>query len=122
MEKLRLINQSRNSEIARSVQVADSFVCRAIGLLGKSHLSSGHSLWIKGSRWMGCNSIHTWFMRFAIDVVFVDQNLKVKAVYKNLPPWRMTIPVRGAQSVFELPAGTLSTIQTEVGDQLYVGN
>lgn len=122
MNQSKLFNKSKNTEIAQSVRVADSFFSRAKGLLGERELPSGRALWIKGSRLVDCNSIHTWFMRFAIDAVFVDKGLVVRAVYQDLRPWRMTWPVMGAQSVFELPAGTLRKAPVEIGDQLYVGN
>lgn len=115
---MRLLNSSRNLEVAHSVRVASNFVSRAKGLLGEKNLASGNALWIQGSRFVACNSIHTCFMRFAIDAVFVDRDLKVRAVYRDLGPWRMTWPASGATSVFELPAGTLSQKPVEVGDQL----
>lgn len=117
----KLLNKSRTNEVAQLVRVADSFYSRAKGLLGESNLPEGEALWIKGSRFVACNSIHTWFMRFAIDAVFVDKHLVVKAIYRDLRPWRLTAPVLGAWSVFELPAGALAKTTIEVGDQLHVG-
>ena len=122
MGTTRLLNQTKNAEVASQVRVADSFFTRAKGLLGESSLAAGSTLWIKGSRLVSCNSIHTWFMRFPIDAVFVDRSLKVRAVYRDLGPWRMTIPVLGAVSVFEFPAGTLAKCPVDVGDQLHVGD
>ena len=123
MKTLKLVNSSKNLEIAASVRVAAGFFERAKGLLGKSGLERGTALWIQGSRLVGCNSVHTWFMRFAIDVVFVDKRMVVKRVYRDLGPWRMTLPAYGAVSVFELPAGTLKEKPVDIGDQLnVVGN
>lgn len=119
---MKLINKTKNVEVADSVRVANTFFKRAKGLLGERELSRGSALWIQGSRLADCNSIHTWFMRFAIDAVFVDKNLVVKAVHHNLTPWRVTWPAIGAKSVFELPSGTLSERPVDIGDQLYVGN
>jgi uncharacterized membrane protein (UPF0127 family) len=118
----RLRNQNSAQVIADSVRVADSMFARAKGLLGEKSLPAGQTLWIKPGPLAPCNSIHTWFMRFAIDAVFVDKQLKVKAVYQNLGPWRMTMPALGADSVFELPAGTLTRTPVAIGDQLYVGD
>lgn len=119
---MKLINQSRDDiEIASDVRVAKSFFSRAKGLLGEREISRGSALWIQGSRFAGCNSIHTWFMRFPIDVIFVDRDLVVRSTHHGLGPWRMTAPVRGARSVFELPSGTLRDVPVEIGDQLYVG-
>ena len=117
----RLMNQTRGAEIVSDVRLAVSFGERTIGLMGKKTMNPNSTLWIQGSRFIPCNSIHTCFMRFAIDVVFVDRNLKVRAVFKDLSPWRMTRVVVGAQSVFEFAAGTLARSPIEVGDQLHVG-
>jgi len=114
--KPRLINSSKGLELAADLRCAKSFYARGKGLLGRSNLPMGEGLWI----WR-CTSIHTFFMRFAIDVVFVDENLIVKVIFQNVQPWRMTMPAWTSSSVFELPAGTLARCPTEVGDQMYVG-
>ncbi len=118
---MKLFNKSRGHEVAGEVRLARTFLERTLGLMGKKSMVEGSTLWIQGSRFIPCNSIHTCFMNFSIDAVFVDRELKVRAVYRDLKPWRMTAPVRGAQSVFELPGGTLSASPVEVGDQLHVG-
>ena len=118
---LKLHNKTRNVELATKLDVATSFWERTRGLLGRSNLPADEALWIQGTDLVGCNSIHTLFMRFAIDAVFVDRDLKVKKVYHDLGPWRMTWPARGAHSVFELPAGTLKSRPVEIGDELHVG-
>lgn len=97
--------------------VARSLKDRLVGLLGRSELPEGEGLWILRSP-----SIHTFFMRFPIDVVFVDRKMKVKAIYKNVVPWRWILPVWGADSVIELPAGTVTRKVLQVGDQLNVGH
>lgn len=71
--------------LASNLFTADGLVSRTKGLLGRKSLPLGEGLWIKR-----CNSIHTLFMRFAIDAVFVDDNLKVVSIYRNLKPWRIT--------------------------------
>ena len=101
--------------LASRLSTAGNFVSRSVGLLGKSSLPEGEGLWIKR-----CNSIHTFFMRFPIDAVFVDEGLRVVSVYRELKPWRITRLHFKASSVFELPAGTLATDGLEVGDQLSV--
>jgi uncharacterized membrane protein (UPF0127 family) len=111
-----LKNLKSQSTIAHHVLVASSFTERLTGLLGKTEFPKGHALWIERT-----NSIHTFFMKFSIDVIFVDKNLIVKSVHQNLKPWRMTVPVLGADSVFELTAGELKNLEIKKGDQLYVG-
>ncbi|MBL7687849.1 MAG: DUF192 domain-containing protein [Bdellovibrionaceae bacterium] len=100
--------------VVSELEVASSFAQRSKGLLGRASLPENQGLWIKR-----CNSIHTWFMRFAIDAVFVDSSLHVIHVYRNLPPWRVTLPRLKATSVIEVAAGTLP-LTLNPGDQLYV--
>ncbi len=113
----RLFNGTRNSEIAARVRVASSFFDRLKGLLGEDRLPDGETLWIER-----CKSIHTCFMRFPIDVVFVDDRLVVRKVCENVDPWRMTLPALRASSVFEMAAGTLRRKPVEIGDRLHVGD
>lgn len=100
--------------LIKEVEVANSFAERSRGLLGRASLPENQGLWIKR-----CNSIHTWFMRFAIDAVFVDSSLRVVHIYRNLPPWRVTLPRLKATSVIEVAAGTVPP-DLNPGDQLYV--
>lgn len=116
---MRLTNKTRTIENPAKVQNATTFFERTVGLIGTKKMASGTTLWIQGSRFIPCNSIHTFFMSFAIDVVFVDRDLQVKAIYRDIRPWRVTPVVKGAWSVFEFPAGAVTHI--EVGDQLHVG-
>jgi uncharacterized membrane protein (UPF0127 family) len=69
--------------------------------MGRKELPAGRALWIEP-----CNSIHMFFMRFAIDVLFLDREGKVKRVMLRLRPWRISPIVFGARCVIELPAGT----------------
>ena len=74
-------------------------------------------MWIKP-----CNSIHTFFMKFPIDVVFVDKNLKVRKVKRNVPPGKFIWPIFSAHSVFECAAGFLDAHPIQEGDQLHSGS
>ncbi|MBS4200971.1 DUF192 domain-containing protein [Bacillus sp. FJAT-49732] len=65
-----------------------------------------------------CNSIHMFFMRFAIDVVFLDQANKVVKVVSGLQPWKMVPPVRNAYATLELPTGTITHQHISVGDTI----
>jgi uncharacterized protein len=82
------------------------------GLLGRSGLEPGEGLLIRPT-----NSVHMFFMRFAIDVVFVDRDLVVKKVVETLRPWRMA-GCRGARAAVELPAGEAARRGITVGEQL----
>ncbi len=112
----KLENSTTKTTLIPNLEVADDMRTRGVGLLGRSSLAEDHALWI-----LRCNSIHTFFMKFAIDCVFVDKNLKVKAIYKDVKPWRLLLPVWGARSVFEMASGVSSKLNIRVGDQLNVG-
>ena len=75
-------------------------------------LDAGQGMWIAP-----CESVHTFFMRFAIDVVYLSRDLKVRKVRKAVGPWRVSACLM-AHSVLELPAGTAVETGTEAGDQL----
>lgn len=110
-----LFNKTKNLKISDTVLVANTFLSRLKGLLGETKLNQGSTLWIDS-----CSSIHTFFMQFPIDAIFVDKRLVVQKCVSNLKPWRMTLPAMNASSVFELPAGTIKNSKTQVGDQLDV--
>lgn len=99
----RVYNATRSREVADRVERAESFVARAVGLLSRSGLGRGEGLWIEP-----CAQIHTFFMSFPIDAVFLDRDLKVLRVYEGLGPWRVSAWVRGARSVIELPSKAAS--------------
>lgn len=88
---------------------------RAWGLLGRSGLAYGEGLWIDP-----CNSIHMWFMRLPLDVLFLDPDRCVVGVFEEVAPWRMIWPVKGARTVLELPVGTIKRSGTRMGHQLAV--
>lgn len=113
----KLINVTTGREVASSVELADSFVSRLVGLLGRDRLPEGQALWIKR-----CDSVHTWFMRFSIDVVFVDSSMTATKVCRGLKPWRLTMPAFRPRSAFEMPAGTLDRSPVSRGDRLHVGD
>jgi uncharacterized membrane protein (UPF0127 family) len=105
-------NESKGTVIAPRVKVATSLAARSYGLLGKASLPAGEGLWLKP-----CTSVHTFFMRFTIDVLFVDQE-GVALSKATLPPWRISRWERRAAGVLELPAGTLNLTRTEAGDKI----
>ncbi len=84
-----------------------------VGLLGHRTLPRGEGL-LLAPAW----SIHTWFMRFPIDVVFLDAEQRVLRAYPCLPPWRLVSGTRKARSVLEFGAGTLATAPLQPGDQV----
>jgi uncharacterized protein len=110
---LRLVNRTRGALLADRVEVAAAIAERLRGLLGRTELPRGSALAIAP-----CAAIHTFFMKFAIDAVFLDRSGRVVRALPGLPPWRATrFHLRAAQ-VVELPAGTLARTGTREGDQL----
>jgi uncharacterized protein len=113
MRRLVARNASLGTVIADKVDVADSRATRAVGLLTRSGLEPGEALWIVPSR-----GVHTWGMRFAIDVLALDEAGTVIDAVPNMGPWRMRLPRRGTAGVLELPAGTLHASRTDVGHRI----
>jgi uncharacterized protein len=110
---LRVTNATRGKILADRAEEARRPLQRLKGLLGRAELQLGEALHI-----VPCNSIHTLFMRMAIDAAFLDAQGVVLEIYGALPPWRVTRVHFRARSVLELPAGTLQASGTEVGDRL----
>lgn len=84
-----------------------------MGLLPRSSLGENEGLWIES-----CNSIHTFFMRFPIDVAFLDSQGTVVAMYENLRPWRLTFIHFSAKSVLETAAGQMHKKKIQKGKVL----
>lgn len=110
---MKIINQSRNVCLASSVIMADSFFPRLVGLLGRPCLAPGCCLVLKP-----CRSVHTVFMQFAIDVLFVDGKGTVVSLKSDMLPYRLSGIVREARLAIELPAGTLAATGTSAGDTI----
>ena len=106
-------NRTRGSTLGSDVRLADTPRARRTGLLAHDKLKTGEGLWIYPTQ-----AIHTFGMRFPIDVVFIDRRMRVKRIYQGLAPFRLTTLVWSAQSVLELPSGSLAGTGTSVGDEL----
>ncbi len=113
---MKLLNASKNQTVViDQLEIADSLWSRLKGLLGRASMSHNNAMWFDN-----CTSIHTFFMKFSIDVVFLDRSMKVKRVYAGVKPGRLVGPVWGARSVVEMAAGKMATTTVEIGDQLNV--
>lgn len=110
--RLKITNLTRQVEVASSVAVADHGIARSKGLLGRRALASGEGLWI-----LPCEAIHTFGMRFPIDLVYLDRKLTVRKVRSGVVPWRLSACLM-AHSVLELAQGTVHKTQTRPGDRL----
>ena len=108
---MKATNLNNGKELATNVEVADTLFTRMKGLLGKKELPFGEALWIKP-----CFSVHTFFMKFAIDVIFLNKKNQIIASVSNLSPNRMTRLYPQSFSVLELPLGTIDASNTKTGD------
>jgi uncharacterized membrane protein (UPF0127 family) len=109
---LTAINVTRGVRLTECGRVADSFLTRLVGLLRDKTLEHGDGLWI-----VPCNSIHSIGMHFVFDAIFLDKNLRVVHLMREMKPWRISKMVFSAHSVLELPSGFISPTATELGDQ-----
>jgi uncharacterized membrane protein (UPF0127 family) len=112
--KVQVRNQTRETVLAEAADVADTSAKRRTGLLKHTRLEPGEGLWI-----IPCESVHTFFMKFPIDLVYLDKHRKVRKVCHAVGPWRLSACL-SARSVLELPAGTVARTGTVPGDELAI--
>ena len=106
-------NLDTGALVADNVAVADTRATRAVGLLSRSGLNPGEALWIVPSR-----GVHTWWMRFTIDVLALNESGVVVDRVPGLKPWRIRLPRRGTAGVLELPEGAIAATGTEIGHRI----
>ena len=111
---LALVNQRTDEALADRVEVAVTRRDRRRGLLGRDGLEASSALILAP-----CAAIHTMFMRFVIDAVFVDDDGRAVKVVRELAPWRIAVGPT-AHAVVELPAGSLRDREVNLGDRLYL--
>lgn len=112
---LQIINETRGTRLAERCGAARSFLARLRGLMGHPGLGAGEGLLIDP-----CSSVHSFFMRFPIDVVFADRNHVVVGLTPAMAPNRPYAGARRARYVVELPAGTIAASGTQLGDRLRI--
>jgi hypothetical protein len=110
---LRVFNQTRDTVLIHQGRLANTFWLRLRGLLGAMPLRQGEGLVLVGEK-----SIHTLFMGFPIDVVYVDKNCRVIRADVNMVPYRIGPFVGRSAYVLEMPVGAITETNTSVGDQL----
>ncbi len=106
-------NSTRGAVLAHRAQWARSLWARGLGLMFRSQMSEGEGLVLVGSK-----SIHTFFMRFPIDVLFAAEDGRVLLCCERMPPWRISALVPRSRYVIELPSGTIHDTGTRIGDRL----
>jgi hypothetical protein len=112
--KILVRNQTRGTVLGGDIDLADTSEKRRTGLLKHTRLEPGTGLWI-----VPCESVHTFFMKFAIDLVYIDRKHKVRKVRHAVPAWRLSACLT-AHSILELPPGTAQQTATQAGDQLEI--
>ncbi len=110
----RAINETKGTVIAQEVRLARSLWSRFRGLMGQRSLPEGQGLLLEP-----CSSIHCMFMRFPIDVIFLDREGRVVKVAAEVKPWRLAA-AKGARSALELPAGIAARSDTAAGDRIVI--
>lgn len=109
-----LMNARTSQVVAEDVELADTRETRRKGLLGRDGLDHRSALILRP-----CFAVHTAFMRFPIDVLFVNREGTVVKVVRNLVAWRIA-GAFGAHAVIELAAGAIPQGAVEAGDRLYL--
>lgn len=115
MRRVRVVNLTRQQTLAENAEVAESFLRRGIGLLGRSDWSRADGLVILPS-----DGVHSFFMKLTIDVVHLAKDGTVKVILPGLRPWRIGSIIWGGHAAIELPAGTCERTGTVVGDQIAI--
>jgi len=110
--KFQVRNATRGTSIGDSIDTAESSAQRRTGLLKHDKLDQGAGLWI-----VPCEAVHTFFMKFAIDLIYLDRKHRVRGIVRELRPWRFSMCLP-AHSVLELPPGTIDRTNTQKGDEL----
>ena len=108
-------NLTRGTLLGDRIEIADTSLSRFLGLIPKRGLNAGEGLWIKPS-----SGVHMFWMRFAIDVIGLDKQMRVVRIWRNLKPWRMTSVNMQMQIALELPVGQIDAGQVQLGDVLEI--
>lgn len=112
---MKIINKTKNTILAEEVIIANSLFKRTKGLLGRKEFKTGQAIILKP-----CNSIHTFFMRFPIDVLFVSKDNRVIKAISRLKPFQLTYIYWNATFAIELPAGIIQSTSTHQDDLLII--
>jgi hypothetical protein len=115
MRYVTVLNRTTSTVVGLKIEVADTSLTRLIGLLGRSGINPDCGLLIRPS-----SGVHTFGMRFPIDVVALDRALRVRAFWNNLRPWRTSDVSWKTHAILELPSGRLQACNLTIGDQLEI--
>lgn len=110
---IKAYHRATGACLSEKIALANTFLTRLRGLMFRRRLAPEEGLWLRP-----CNGVHTFWMFFAIDVVFLDRDYRIVRLVENMRPFRITRPCLNARSVLELSAHTISRAGLKVGDQL----
>lgn len=110
-----LVNLNNGQVVATELEQAHTFLTRLKGLMGRAALMPGQGLEIRP-----CNSVHTCFMQFDLDLIFLDKDRRILHLERSMQPWRMSKIIKAATIVVELPGGTIDATGCEIGHLLKV--
>ena len=113
LKQFSVRNVDKGTTLATHGTLASSIVARFFGLMGRRGVDEGGGLLLTGSA-----SIHSWFMRFRFDAIFLDREGRVVKVVHAMRPWWFALGGRGAKECLELPAGVAEQTNTQAGDLL----
>lgn len=116
---MQLINENTEKILAEKVELADSFWSRLRGLMFRRKFEAGEALLFRFPEPRKF-SIHTFFVFFPIDLIYLSDNFRVLETVKELPPWRTHSPKEASSFLVELPAGRIVGSETKVGDALEI--
>jgi uncharacterized protein len=115
---LRAVNQTRGTVLCARLEDAGGLAGQGRGLLGREGLEPGTGMLFENGRFTPFMWMHMFFMRFAIDIVFLGHGDTVVRINRRLKPWRVSSVVFGARRALELPAGASVDSSTQVGDHI----
>ncbi len=116
---MRALNRTKGTILCERLEIAESMAAQSRGLLGRDGLAPGAGMLFEGN-WLPLMWMHMFFMRFAIDIVFLDKSNRVRRINRSLKPWRVSSMVFGARRALELEAGAAARSSTTEGDQLEI--
>ena len=117
-QQMRAFNQSRGTVLCARLEDAEGLAAKGRGLLGRDGLEPGNGMLFENGRFTPFMWMHMFFMRFAIDIVFLGRGDTVIRINRRLKPWRVSSVVFGARRALELPAGAADESSTQVGDHI----
>jgi uncharacterized membrane protein (UPF0127 family) len=117
---MRAINQTKGTVLCPRLEIADGTAGRARGLLGRTSIAPDEGLLFVRGRLEPFMLMHMFFMRFAIDIVFLDRDERVVRISRELKPWRLSPIVFTARQALELAPGAVTRSDTVVGDSIRI--